>query len=67
MVDDETDIAILKFKIQEAIEKYEKRVEVNNIEIIRDESIAGEGTWIVEIDFKVIKYLKNDIVRFKLN
>jgi len=67
MSDDETDIAILKFKIQEAIEKHEKRVEINNIEIIRDESIAGEGTWIVEIDFKVIKYLKNDTVRFKLN
>ena len=61
------DIAILKFKIQEAIEKHEKRVEINNIEIIQDESIAGEGTWIVEIDFKVIKYLKNDTVRFKLN
>ena len=67
MSDDETDIAILKFKIQEAIEKHEKRVEINNIEIIHDESIAGEGTWIVEIDFKVIKYLKNDTVRFKLN
>ena len=28
--------------------------------------IAGEGTWIAEIDFKVIKYLKNDTVRIKL-
>lgn len=67
MIDDETDIAILKFKIQEAIEKYEKRVDVINIDIIHDEKIAGEGTWIIEMNFLVKKYLKNDVVRFKLN
>lgn len=67
MLDDETDIAILKFHIQEAIEKYEKRVEINNIEVFHGEGVTGDGTWVVEIDFKVIKYLKNDIVRFKLN
>lgn len=67
MEDDETDIAILKFRIQEAVEKYENRVEVNNIEVIREEDITGEGTWVVELDFRVIKYLKNDVLRFKLN
>lgn len=67
MVDDETDIAILKFQIKEAIQKFEKRVEVENIEVIHEESVAGEGNWIVEIDFRVIKYLKNDTLRFKIN
>lgn len=67
MVDDETDIAILKFQIKEAIQKFEKRVEVENIEVIHEEGVAGEGNWIVEIDFRVIKYLKNDTLRFKIN
>mgnify|MGYP000049785020 CR=1 FL=1 len=66
MTDDETDIAILKFHIREAIEKFEKRVEIEDINILKDETEVGEGTWIVEIKFKVIRYLKNSVVRFKL-
>ena len=67
MTHDETDIAILKFVIQEAIEKFEKRVEVINIEIINDERVAGEGTWVVELNFLVKKYLKNDSLRIKIS
>lgn len=66
MIDDETDIAILKFHIREAIEKFEKRVEIEDINILNDETEVGEGTWIVEIKFKVIRYLKNSVIRFKL-
>lgn len=67
MTDDETDIAILKYHIQEAIEKFEKRVEVNNIAVFHEDIKDFGDTWIAEIDFTVIKYLKNDIVRLKLN
>lgn len=67
MTDDETDIAILKFHIQEAIEKFEKRVEINNITVTHEESKDFGDSWIAEIDFTVIKYLKNDVVRLKLN
>lgn len=66
MTDDETDIAILKFHIREAIEKFEKRVEIEDINILKDETEVGEGTWIVEIKFKVLRYLKNSTIRFKL-
>ena len=67
LTDDETDIAVLKFLIKEAIEEFEKRVSINSIEVIHDEKQVGEGTWVVEIDFYVIKYLKNDSVKFAIN
>lgn len=66
---DETEQAELKFLIREALERYEDRIEVQSIDIFPDELSEehGIGKWIVEIEFRVLKYLKNDIVRFRLN
>lgn len=67
MTDDETDIAILKYEIKEAVERFDDRVEVTGITVTHDETMDGEIGWIVDVDIYVKKYLKNDTVRFKLN
>lgn len=65
--EDETEQSVLKFLIKEAIEKFEKRVEIQDIRIITDESSVMEGTIVVEIDFLVKKYLTSDSVKVTLN
>lgn len=62
-LEEETDSAILKFYVEEAIKKFEKRVEVLNVEVIPQD----EGEVIVDVDFLVKRYLKNDTVSIKLN
>jgi uncharacterized protein len=56
-LDDMTDRALLKHEIQQAIEKYEDRVDVNNVEVYTDES--KEGTLIVVLDLHIVKFVKD--------
>lgn len=65
---DETNMAIIKFYIVEAIQKFEKRVIVEEEDItitpLEDGDVGAK--LLVEIDFTVIQYLKQDRVTLKL-
>lgn len=65
---DETNVAILKFYILEAIQKFETRVIVEEEDITVTPIEDGEvgAKLLVEIDFTVIQYLKQDRVTLKL-
>jgi phage baseplate assembly protein W len=64
-MEDETDLAILKFEIQKAIEKNEPRVEINDITIYPDPE--KEGTLIVVLDIHIIKYLKDVTLQVQMD
>lgn len=66
-VDDETAQAILKFYVIEAIQKFEKRVIVEEKDIVITPVDDADGAKLyVEIDFTVIQYMKQDRVVVKL-
>lgn len=55
--DDITELSIIQYKITEAIEKFEDRVEVNSCEVFAD--TENEGTVIVSLDLHIIKFVKD--------
>jgi phage baseplate assembly protein W len=63
---DESDIAILKFYVQDAVKKWDNRVEVDNITVTpMDDEVQGTHIH-VEVDFTVKKYMKSDTVSIKV-
>lgn len=65
---DETNQAIVKFYVMEAIQKFEKRVIVEEDDIVLTPLEDGDrgAKLLVEIDFTVIQYLKKDRVTLKM-
>lgn len=65
---DETTLAIIKFYVMEAVQKFEKRVIVNEEDIFFTQIEDGkEGAkLIVEVQFTVLQYLKQDRVSITL-
>jgi phage baseplate assembly protein W len=63
---DESDTAILKFYVEDAVKKWDKRVEVDNVIITpMDDELIGTHIH-VDVEFTVNKYMKSDTVSIKV-
>lgn len=62
--DDPIEISRLKFYIEEAVKRWDDRVEINDIEVAPSED--EQGVTYVNIDFHVKKYMQNAVVTIKV-
>lgn len=65
-VEDETDISILKFEIQEALERWEPRIAVTDIEVTPIENSESTGLK-CDIRYEVLKYMSEDSLTLVLS
>jgi phage baseplate assembly protein W len=64
--DDPIEISRLKFYIEDAVKKWDNRVELISVTITPMSTEEGEGYTLVDIDFHVKKYMKDDSVTIKI-
>lgn len=64
--DDPIEISRLRFYIEEALNKWEDRVELLDVQVTPIENDENIGYTLVEVDFKVLKYMKSDTVSMKI-
>lgn len=64
--DDPIEISRLRFYIEEAINKWEDRVELLDVQVTPIENEENLGYTLVEVDFRVTKYMKSDTVSMKI-
>lgn len=64
--DDPIEISRLKFYIEEAINKWEDRVELLDVQVIPVDNEEDVGYTLVEVEFKVLKYMKSDTAIMKI-